>query len=243
MVVLLSGVTAFAEQKDKDWYVAFRLGYFPYTADVEGTVGNRDFKTEAEFSDVMDKTETILGGEVEFGKDKWFVSLASFYQEVETEKGNSTIGAEITAYEFAANPMVGYRAYQTMLEGGHPLVFDVMAGIYYVKLNVDVDVFSPLGNVSKDKSINFTDPMFGGRGYYGFSKKFGFGAAAQVGGFGVGSEIHYQLGANLNYAITSKLTVSGGYKYWYWDYEDDDAILKDLEQTLSGPVIGLQYKI
>ncbi|MBT7299021.1 MAG: outer membrane beta-barrel protein [Victivallales bacterium] len=238
----LLGMMAFAslavQAQDKDWYGALRLGFQPYTIDLEGTVAGRDFDATADLMDVLDETESMWGFEAEFGKGRWFLNVAAFYQEVVSEKGNMTLGVETTGSEFAVNPMLGYNVYR-----GDRLSLDVMGGIYYVRLDVEVDIYAPapLGNLSRDTDLDFLDPMVGVRAYYAITEKFGVSAAGQVGGFGVGSEIHVVLGANLVYNFTDWFAVTGGYRWWHWEYEDDDATLSDLEQTLYGPIIGIQF--
>jgi len=193
-----------AQQADKDWYAALRFGYQPYTMELDGKLLNRDFSVKADLSDIMDKTDTTLaGGEVEFGKGRWFGVFSAFYQKTEADKGNTTRGAEVSVEETSLNPMVGYRVYQYDLGTGRTLSVDVMAGIFYVKLSTDVDIYSPiLGNVSRKEDVDFLDPMFGARVYYPFTNKFGAGVSGQIGGFGVGSELQYLAAANLVYNFT-----------------------------------------
>jgi opacity protein-like surface antigen len=160
MIVGLCG-SASAQQMEKDWYLALRLGYQPYMIDVEGKVANRDFDVSANLKDILDKTDTtIFGGEVEFGKGKWFLNFAGFHQKTEADKGDMTLGAEVTLKETGLNPMLGYRVYATRLGGDKALLVDAMAGIYYVKVRTDLDVYLPrLGKLSRSADIDFVDPM------------------------------------------------------------------------------------
>lgn len=243
LFVLFCG-SAVAEQLDKDWYLALRLGYQPYTMKAEGTIGNRDFSGDADLKDIIDKTDTtIFGGEIEYGKGKWFLNFAGMYQESEVDKGDTTTGAKVTFEEMAVNPMVGYRVYQASLSGDRAVTVDVMGGIYYVKVDLDVDIYSPvLGNFSRGGDFDFTDPMVGARTYLALTKKFGIGAMGEIGGFGVGSELNGFVAGNLVYNFSECFAVSGGYKYWYWKYEDDNALVSRYEQTIHGPVVGVQFK-
>ncbi|MBE0618677.1 MAG: hypothetical protein IH608_12250 [Proteobacteria bacterium] len=235
--------TAGAAPAAKDWYLALRLGYQPYHIRMQGDVGDRSFDETATLKDIMDNTDTtILGGELEFGKDKWFTSLTAFYQKSKAESGNDTRGADVTFTETAVNPVVGYRLYQTGLGGDKALSVSGTVGVYYVKVKAEVDINTPNLDISENKDIDFLDPMFGARAYLALTKKFGVSAAGQIGGFGVGSELNYLASGNLVYNFTDWFALSGGYRYWYWKYEDDDARLSRLEQTLHGPVVGLQLK-
>jgi hypothetical protein len=232
-----------AEQAGKGWYGALRLGYQPYAVDIDGTLLGREFSASASLSDIMDKTDTtILGGEVEFGKDKWFITLGAFYQKSEADKGDTTLGATVTLKELGVNPMFGYRVYQQRLGGGYPFAVDLTAGVFYVKVDTDVTIYSPLGNVSRSRDIDFLDPMIGARASLGLTQKFGVGASGEIGGFGVGSELQYVAAANLIYNFTDWFAVSGGYKYWYFRYEDDNAPLSKLVQKIYGPLVGVQLK-
>jgi len=116
------------------------------------------------------------------------------------------------------------------------------AGLYYLKVKAEVDLHTPAFDVSEDRDIDFWDPMFGARAYLALTKKFGVSAAGQIGGFGAGSELNYLAGGNLVYNFTQRFALSGGYRYWHWKYEDNDATLSRLEQTLHGPVVSLQLK-
>jgi hypothetical protein len=245
VLVSLCGVSS-AEQAgnnvapSKDWYVAIRLGFQPYTMEASGTVGNREFDAKADLSDILDNTDTtIAGGEVEFGMGRLFLILNGFYQKSEAEKGDSTLGARMTFTETGFNPLVGYRIYQG--DGQTPVSVDVMAGAYYVKMDADVEIYGPLGNIiARDNDISFTDVMIGARAYYGFTKKFGAGVFGEIGGGG--SELQYVVAANLVYNFTNWFALSGGYKYWYFKYEDESKLLNTFEQKTYGPVIGMQFK-
>lgn len=229
-----------AEQPDKDWYVAFRLGMQPYTVETSGQAGNRTFDAKADLADILDNTDTTLaGGEIEFGISRFFMILNGFYQKTEAEKRNSILGVDITYKQMGFNPMVGYRVYR--VDGQTPMYVDVMAGAYYVKISADMDIYSTLGDVSlSGEDIDFTDAMIGARAYYGFTKKFGASVFGEIGAGG--SELQYVAAANLVYNFTDWFAATVGYKYWYFKYEDENKPLSELEQKLYGPMIGMQLK-
>ena len=235
--------SASAEEPGKDWYVALRFGYEPYQLEVQGHAANRDFSRSASLSDIMDKTDTtILGGEAEFGKGKWFTSIGTFYQKSEVSKSNGIDGADFSFKEYVVNPMVGYRVIETKV-GDMPFMVDAMAGLQYVKVKLELDLYSPtLGNNSGERKINFTDPMIGARSYLAITKKLGFASSFQLGGFGVGSEVDTIVAGSIVYNFTDWFALSGGYKYWYFKYENDEKPLSRYEQTIHGPVVGVQFK-
>ena len=48
--------------------------------------------------------------------------------------------------------------------------------------------------------------------------------------------------ASFVYNFTNWFAASVGYKYWYFKYADSGAMVSHLEQTIHGPVLGLQFK-
>lgn len=243
MIACMCG-SAFAEQAGKDWYLALRFGFQPYTTEMSGTVAGRGFDAKADLSDILDNTDTTLfGGEVEFGKGRWFTSLSGSYQDTKAERGDTTLGSKVNFTEKTINWMAGYRVLTQPLGEGRAMSVDVMGGIFYVNLKNEINLYSPvLGNLSHTEKIDFLDPMVGARLYYPFTKKFGAAASAQIGGFGIGSELQFVGSASLVYNFTHWFALSAGYKYWYWKYEDDGARVSELEQKTYGPVIGVQFK-
>lgn len=235
---------AAAEPAAKDWYLALRLGYQPYKIRMQGDVGKHSFDESASLKDIMNNTDTtILGGELEFGKGKWFASVAALWQQSQAESGSATRGADVTFTETAVNPIIGYQLYRTSFGGDMGLSIAPTVGIYYNKVKVEVDGNSPgLGNFKEDKDIDWVDPMVGARAYLALTKKLGVAAGGQIGGFGVGTELQYIVAGNLVYNFTHWLAVSAGYRYWYFRYEDDGALFSRIEQTLQGPAVGLQLK-
>jgi len=64
---------------------------------------------------------------------------------------------------------------------------------------------------------------------------FALKAEGDVGGFGVGSDLDWQVLGALQYQVDDSLTLEAGYRYLAVDY-DDDGFLFDV--ALQGPIIG-----
>jgi hypothetical protein len=223
-----------AAQAEKDWYVALRFGFQPYTVEMDGKVGDRNFNYQTDLADILDNTDTtILGGEMEFGKGKLFMILSGFYQNTEANDGRFE---ESTFTEMSFNPMIGYRVYQG--DGPTPVSVDLMAGAYYVKISTEVS-FDKV-KIRDEKDTDFTDAMVGARAYYGFTKQFGVGCFGEIGAGG--SELQYVVSANLVYNFTNWFAMSVGYKYWYFKYDDEENVIRDFEQQLYGPTLGVQFR-
>jgi hypothetical protein len=230
---------------EKDWYVALRLGFMPYNLDASGAIGNRPFDVSSSLSDITSKTDTtILGGDVEFGKQGFFIDVPTFYQKSVGNQGNGILGAQATLKELNINPMIGYRVFQQAFGDGQAFAVDAMAGVSYVRLSAGLTLFDPVnGNeLSPERDFHFTDPMIGTRVSYAFSKKFGINASGEIGGFTLGSKLQAIAQGGVGYNVTDWFQASVGFKYWYFRYEDNTQLLNSLNQTIYGPLVGVQFK-
>ncbi len=135
--------------------------------------------------------------------------------------------------------------WQAMFEGsimyhhGDDSTFaEVFAGGRYFLMNSDVDV-TLVG--SFNDNFEWVEPLVGGRLSHQLGKKEGWRAevAADIGGFGVGSDLTWQASGALHYAISERHTLSMGYRHIDIEYRDQDY---RYESEMSGPFIGLGLK-
>lgn len=126
----------------------------------------------------------------------------------------------------------GYR----VVEGPGP-TFDVLAGLRAWRISAEIDVAG--GAVSASPTVSFVDPIIAFRVLAPLSPRWSALFYADAGGFGVGSESTYQVVGTLNYAISDRATVSGGFRTLSVDYRDGGTVL---DATLSGPLLGLTFQ-
>lgn len=67
-------------------------------------------------------------------------------------------------------------------------------------------------------SKDWVDPFIGVRGYYHFTDRFYATAKADIGGFGISSDLAWQLYGALGYNLSKRTTLELGYKYMAVDY-------------------------
>ena len=98
------------------------------------------------------------------------------------------------------------------------------------------------------KSLNRTaslaaywfDPYIGLRGQYNFSKAWYLTGKGDIGGFGVGSELTWQLYGALGCQISRHVYAEAGYRYLYTDYHQNGFIY-DITQSGAQLTIGINF--
>ena len=59
------------------------------------------------------------------------------------------------------------------------------------------------------------------------------------GGFGVGSDVTWQVAVTANYKVSEHFYLSGGWRHLYIDYTDGGA---DFEGSMTGPIVGATFR-
>lgn len=116
----------------------------------------------------------------------------------------------------------------------------------YNKIDADVDiVISALPNapaISGGLDEEWIDPSIVARAVAPLGEKWQFQARANIGGFGVGSEMFYQLQLDLVYALSDRWQFGLGYRYIDVDFEDGsgaDRFVYDMRTF--GPVLKFGF--
>jgi hypothetical protein len=125
--------------------------------------------------------------------------------------------------------------------------FELGAGVTYNKIDADVDIdvlaiIGPNYTVSGGLTEEWIDPTIVARATLPFGDQWFFQARANLGGFGVGSELMWQLQADVGYRPSEKWRFSFGYRVIDIDYDqgrDSGRFVYDV-QTF-GPVLRLGY--
>jgi hypothetical protein len=151
----------------------------------------------------------------------------------------ASVDADVDTTEFMATLQGGYRVVDTP-----EFTLDALGGarFWYISNDVSVTATHPLAGTisgSHEESFSWVDPVVGARLFFSLTDKLSVQAQADVGGFGVGSDITWSVLATVNYTFTDSLSVSAGYKVLDVDYEKDGHVF---DTRLSGPVLGLTYR-
>jgi hypothetical protein len=110
------------------------------------------------------------------------------------------------------------------------------ARIWSVDAGVKLSLLGGAWNVEENDTIDWIDPLVGLRGRYMISDDFFVAGTGAIGGFGVGSDLMWDVAASVGYNFNENLSASIGYRALGTDYSHNG---DSIDVTAHGPVIGL----
>jgi hypothetical protein len=226
--------------QDDTWHLS--VSPYLWFPGVHGTVGvlGDTAGFSASPSDLLSHFRFGIMGAVEARRNRLLVPIDLMWIRLEDTKALPFLpppliatSATLKATEFLLTPKIGVR-----LINDKKITADVLAGIRYWYFGESLN-FSPstLG-LTRSKSQNWVDPLVGGRIEAALSPKTVFTVAGDVGGWGTGSQLEYQVVGLLGYKLKPNMTLQGGYRYLYVDYSKGGPAGAFVTAATSGIVLG-----
>jgi hypothetical protein len=113
--------------------------------------------------------------------------------------------------------------------------WEAIAGLRYVDLEFGSEV---AGNPSARAEESWIDPWVGARGKIPLGGRWAIALRADVGGFGVGTQLTWQALAGLRAELGKSVRLEVGYRSISLDFEDDDL---EYDALIRGPLIALAF--
>lgn len=114
---------------------------------------------------------------------------------------------------------------------------DLLAGLRHWRVEASARV--PALGFAASRSTNFTDPILAARIRADIAPGWSTLVYADVGGFGVGSDLTLQVVATVTYQLSEQISVSGGYRHLHVDYHRGGA---RVDMDMSGPLLGVTWR-
>ena len=222
----------------------FTVEPFFWAASLDGSVGVHGLgpaNVNIDFDQIFDHIDwwpppIMLDGEARNGRYALFTEF--IYLGLEAD-GTSPGPFHISAEEDLDLLLWTFGGSYRVVDNG-TATLDVLAGGRLWSLDSDLTLTGPRGNVREASgSKTWVDPLIGVAGSVGLGSGFGLHAEADVGGFGVGADIDWQVQGTLQYQFNDWVTLEAGYRYLAVDY-DDDGFVWDV--SMQGPVIGVKFR-
>jgi hypothetical protein len=226
-----------------EWH--FTVTPYLWFPGVHGTAGafNRDVGVHASAWDLLTHLRFGLMGTAEARRGPIVLPLDIFWVRLRDDNANpfpnlNARTADFRVGLFILTPKVGLR-----LVDQEKIKVDALAGLRYWHLSQDFHFSpAPLG-LNFSRSQDLVDPLVGTRIEAALSKKFVVNLAGDVGGWGTGSTLEYQLVGLLGYKIKENWTLQAGYRYLSLDYERGGARPAVFDVAMSGVAIGISFKL
>lgn len=237
IVLLTLASAALAADPDEDVWTFRAAPYFWATSldgDVATISGIPAADVDASFSDIWDNLNLAAMGTVEARHARFGITADLLYFKISADGNGPT--AAFSKAELDLSAFVGTFGgfYQFVQE--ESLTADVMVGARVWVTDTKLSLRSGLVPGRSDSDMKaWADPIFAVRGFVEVIDKIGLRGYGDIGGFGLASDITYQLLGSVSYAFTDTIAVDAGYRYLKVDYDDGDYLL---DAVFQGPFLG-----
>ena len=223
----------------------FRLSPYAWLAGAKGNVGTIPGQPAVPIDvSASDALRDLDGGamitlDARRGRHGFLADLMYTDIKSDSELLPSPINLGLTS---TSKTTIATLAYQYELFRQEGTVVDVLAGLRYWRIESDLRFSGGLGvlagrGISNKES--WVDPGLGFKGRLPLGdSRFYFEGGAGVGGFGVGSDLFYDLNASVGYQWTRSIGTTIGYRMFDVDYENDGYVY-DVRQ--QGWQLGLTW--
>lgn len=199
-----------------------------------------DAVVDASPGDIFNKLKMAAMLYFEASRDKWAINSDLIYMDLkqEVKPGSLVSGGEASAKQFAWELAGLYRVKPWLAVGVGTLLNSLKAGVNINTTNVGGGTTNRNGEVSE----TWLDPMLIARTQNKDGAKFVYSVRGEVGGFGIGSVLSWQIQAYAGYRFSKLFQLTGGYRIIGIDYEKGegaDRFLYDVDTF--GPVIRFGF--
>lgn len=228
---------AAAAQSGGDW--SFQITPYVWATGLGGdlTIGPRRIRIDRSFSDVLrdlDAAAFVTG----FARRDRLVLLGDLSWSSSSRAGllppplPGPLPAEGRLRQTSLTLAAGYRVADTP-----GATVDLLAGLRHWRVEASARV--PALGFAASRSTNFTDPILAARIRADIAPGWSTLVYADVGGFGVGSDLTLQVVATVTYQLSEQISVSGGYRHLHVDYHRGGA---RVDMDMSGPLLGVTWR-
>jgi hypothetical protein len=229
----------------------FALSPYLWLPALEGDLAIEDLSAPDVDTGLEDTGSTPLGlkfglpvrvevrkGDLVLTLDSIYVNLGS--DDLELLGVKTDIDLEGLNLEFGG----GYRLGMWPLSRGFTsaLSFEVLAGGRYMYIDGSIEVEVLGQQLQVDKSIDWLEPFIGGQVALLLLKRWTLSIRGDVGGFGVGSYLTWNLVGTVSWRVTRLLSLVVGYRAMNIDFSAGSAAEQfKLNMLLHGPGLGVTF--
>jgi hypothetical protein len=144
------------------------------------------------------------------------------------------LDVELRSKTFITTATAGYRA---VAQDG--LSLDVLGGARVNSMTTGLDLTGPQRSFSGSKTKTWVDPIVAVRFQAPIAPNLSVRTYGDIGGFGISSHLTWQLRGELQYDVSSRWSLTGGWRHLKTDYENNGYVY---DTAMDGPILGAVYQ-
>lgn len=227
--------------RNSDWQ--FSVAPYFWMASLKGDMGVVEevepVNVDLSFFDILGALKFVLMGAAEARKGRFVATGDILYLSMGADKNIDIrevdfLDAELDTKTLIATATAGYRAVDE-----DSLFVDVFAGGRVNAMKTSLDLEGPRRSFSGSKTETWVDPLIGTRFQTPLGRNWLFQAYGDLGGFGIGSHLTWQVSGAVHYQLDSRWSLSGGWRHLKIDYEKNGFLF---DAAMDGPILGAVYR-
>lgn len=240
MVILISNAVLGQDAVKKEWtYKVEPYGMFPNMSGKSALGNLPELNVEIESSQIFENLQMGAMLYLEASNEKWNINSDLLYMD---------IGKGLTNTPFIDNGEISAKQLGWEVAGLYKIRPWFEAGIggllnsIKMELNVNRNTFEGPENIKRENSQTWLDPMLIAVVKNTPGKKIIYSFRGEIGGFGIGSDLAWQLQGYAGYRFSELFQIQGGYRIISLDYENGsgaDRFLYDV--NTYGPVVKFGF--
>lgn len=203
-----------------------------------GVFGIPPQDVDLSFSDILEDLDFAFMGLGEARNGRFVLGLDLTYSKVGSEIDNPRDGpgqiinkANVDTTSWMVTGYGGYSIFDT-----EDVRVDLIGGARFWSINTEIEVdFSNLADRTFDDGASWVDPLAGVKLRLDLTPDVYIASWGMIGGFGVGSDLMWDVMAGAGYSFTEHFDVFAGYRAVSVDYSDDGVVYDFVQQ---GPVVA-----
>jgi hypothetical protein len=211
----------------------FLLGIYAWGAGIEGDVAiaGIDAEVDVGFSEIVDLLDGGIMLHFEGSTGRWSGITDIFFVDLGQDLVRPT-------------GVMDYEQWIVDGAGGYEVAEDVelLVGLRYVSIDGELRITDPVElNPGIDRS--WLDPYVGARWMPRFGERWGASFRADIGGFGVDSDLTWQLRAMAMYDFSERWSLGFGLRFLDYDFEEGVDLTRFAYDTMmAGAEIGIGFR-
>lgn len=227
-----------------DWHVDWVPVYLWFSG-LSGNVGAGGYSVpvKATFSDIFSQLNIGLMSVLDVRRKRFGLLTDLLFISVSSDQKSTPVGVSYSG--FTANAKTFFldpEGYFRVLDGD-VLSVDATAGARFWRLDNNLNLLpisTGVPSVTVGQTQSWVDPVLGARFHVNLPKGFFGTLKGDAGGFGVGSQVTYQVYAGVGKEFKQKFSTVVGYRYLDVDYTNG-GFLYDVH--MSGPIVGFNLRL